>query len=96
MLRLIHEVCQRVLLVIATRPAREYSTPMTEELRKSSTLLKINLHGLTRESDIATVILQSFPKGVTHVSPTIMEMVKVITSNSIWIHLAHSLISVHL
>ncbi|CDH51330.1 hypothetical protein RO3G_09281 [Lichtheimia corymbifera JMRC:FSU:9682] len=76
MLHLVHEVCQRVLLVIATRPAREYSTPMTDELRKTGTVLKINLHGLTHDNDIATVILQSFPKDVTRVSPTIMKMVK--------------------
>lgn len=85
MLHLIHEVCQRVLLVIATRPAREYSTPMTDELRKSGTVLKINLHGLTHDNDIAAVILQSFPKDVTRVSPTIMKMVKVIILYFQWI-----------
>ncbi|KAG1227627.1 hypothetical protein G6F35_002544 [Rhizopus arrhizus] len=71
----IHEHCQRVMLLMATRPVRDYNLTFLELYKKVGSYEEIMLSGLS-EDEIGEIILQNFDGGVKKVSPVIVKVVQ--------------------
>ena len=72
----IHEHCQRVMLLMATRPIKDYNVSFIEEYRATGSHEEIELNGLG-EFEIGEIILQNFDSGVNRISPAIVKVVQV-------------------
>ncbi|KAI8639281.1 hypothetical protein BD408DRAFT_350303 [Parasitella parasitica] len=76
LLQHIHEHCQRVLLVLATRPVRDYNVTFIHDFRETGYSKEIELNGLGA-TEIGEIILQTFQTaGVTSVSPEIVRVIQ--------------------
>ncbi|KAI9478765.1 MAG: hypothetical protein EXX96DRAFT_572195 [Benjaminiella poitrasii] len=76
LLQHIHEHCQRVLLVLATRPVKDYSVTFIKTFRETGYSKEIELNGLGA-TEIAEIILQTVQiAGVTSVSPEIVRVIQ--------------------
>ncbi|KAL0095824.1 hypothetical protein F4703DRAFT_1826999 [Phycomyces blakesleeanus] len=71
----IHEHCQRVMLVLATRPIRDYKVTFITNLCATGTCEQIVLNGLGAD-EIGDIILQTFHTGVVKVSPEIVKVIQ--------------------
>jgi predicted ATPase len=72
----VHEQCQRVLLVLATRPVKDYNVTFIKNFRETGTSEEIKLNGLSA-TEIGEIILQTFQTtGVTSVSPEIVRVIQ--------------------
>ncbi|KAG0186756.1 hypothetical protein DFQ28_007360 [Apophysomyces sp. BC1034] len=74
-IQLIHEQCQRVMLLMATRPIRDYNVTFLKDFSKTGCCENIVLNGLGTE-EIREIILQTFGSGVERVSPEIVQVVQ--------------------
>ncbi|KAI8374416.1 uncharacterized protein BYT42DRAFT_639583 [Radiomyces spectabilis] len=74
-LRHIHEQCQRVLLIMATRPSRDYNIGFLSDFCVTGVNAKVELGGLDA-MEIEQIILQSFDSGVKKVSPEIVRVIQ--------------------
>ncbi|KAF7728389.1 hypothetical protein EC973_006197 [Apophysomyces ossiformis] len=74
-LLLIHEQCSRIMILIATRPIRDYNVAFLEDFRKTGRCETIFLNGLGTK-EIGEIILQSFGSGVERISPEIVRVVQ--------------------
>jgi predicted ATPase len=76
LLQHIHEQCQRVLLVLATRPVKDYNVSFINDFRETGYFEEIDLNGLGA-TEIGEIILQTFQTaGVTSVSPEIVRVIQ--------------------
>ena len=76
LLQHIHEHCQRVLLVLATRPVKDYNVTFINDFRETGYSEEIDLNGLGA-TEIGEIILQTFQTaGVTSVSPEIVRVIQ--------------------
>ncbi|CEG63430.1 hypothetical protein RMATCC62417_00573 [Rhizopus microsporus] len=71
----IHEHCQRVMLLMATRPLRDYNLTFLDVYKLVGSYEEIQLNGLSKD-EIGEIILQSFDAGVSKVSPIIINVVQ--------------------
>lgn len=77
MLEHIHDHCPKVMLMLATRPMKDYNVTFTEDFKKNGSYLDIQLKGLG-EAEIGEIILQNFDRGVDRISPEIVKVVQVL------------------
>lgn len=76
LLQHIHEHCQRVLLVLATRPVKDYNVTFINDFRETGYSEEIELNGLGAK-EIGEIILQTFQTaGVCSVSPEIVRVIQ--------------------
>ncbi|KAI8987603.1 hypothetical protein BDF20DRAFT_277734 [Mycotypha africana] len=76
LLQHIHEQCQRVLLVLATRPVKDYNVTFIDDFKTTGVSEEIQLNGLGAK-EIGEIILQTFQTaGVTSVSPEIVRVIQ--------------------
>ncbi|OZJ03803.1 hypothetical protein BZG36_03026 [Bifiguratus adelaidae] len=75
LLRAIHDNCPRVLLLLASRPLKDYNVKFVDEICRTGACLKISLNGLDTK-EIGKIILQTFKRGVTKVSPQILKVIQ--------------------
>lgn len=76
MLQYIHEHCQKILIVMATRPIKDYNVSFIEEYRATGSYQEIGLNGLG-DVEIGEIILQNFDSGVHRISPEIVRVIQV-------------------
>lgn len=76
MLQHIHEHCQRVMLLMSTRPIRDYNVTFLKDFKATGTYEEIALNGLG-ETEIGEIILQNFDQGVNRISPEIVKVIQV-------------------
>lgn len=76
MLQHIHEHCQRVMLLMATRPIKDYNVTFIKDYQSTGAFEEIALNGLG-ETEIGEIILQNFDRGVHTISPEIIKVVQV-------------------
>ncbi|KAI9311398.1 hypothetical protein BX666DRAFT_2032142 [Dichotomocladium elegans] len=69
----IHEQCQRVMIIMATRPPRDYNVGFLSDFYKLGSHEEITLNGLGAE-EIGEIILHTFQNGVRRVSPEIVRV----------------------
>ncbi|KAG0191251.1 hypothetical protein DFQ28_000646 [Apophysomyces sp. BC1034] len=74
-LQQIHEHCQNVLLILATRPIKDYNVTFIKDFCDSGLTEEIPLNGLGAD-EIGEIILQTFHTGVNQVSPTIVRVIQ--------------------
>ncbi|KAI8148161.1 hypothetical protein BJV82DRAFT_594826 [Fennellomyces sp. T-0311] len=74
-LQQIHEQCQRVMIIMATRPIRDYNVTFIKNFCQSGSHEEIALNGLGAD-EIGEIILQAFKSGVKRVSPQIVRVVQ--------------------
>lgn len=72
----IHEQCQRVMLILATRPIRDYNATFINDFTRSGSHSTIELNGLGAD-EIGEIILQTFQSAVHRVSPEIVRVIQV-------------------
>lgn len=71
-----HEQCQRVLLILATRPVKDYSVAFIKNFRETGSSEEIKLNGLGA-AEIGEIILHTFQTaGVKSVSPEIVRVIQ--------------------
>ncbi|CEG62750.1 hypothetical protein RMATCC62417_00028 [Rhizopus microsporus] len=76
LLQHIHEHCQKVLLVLATRPMKDYNVTFINKFRATGVSKEIPLNGLGA-AEIAEIILQTFQTtSVNSVSPEIVSVIQ--------------------
>ena len=76
LLQHIHEHCQKVLLILATRPVKDYNVTFTKKFREVGVSREIKLNGLGA-AEIAEIILQTFQTtSVSSVSPEIVSVIQ--------------------
>lgn len=75
-LQYIHDHCPKVMLMLATRPVKDYNVTFIEDLRNNGSYQEIQLNGLG-EAEIGEIILQNFDRGVNRISPEIVKVVQV-------------------
>ncbi|KAI9362251.1 hypothetical protein BD770DRAFT_316637 [Pilaira anomala] len=76
LLQHIHEQCQRVMLVLATRPVKDYNVGFINNFRETGYSQEIELNGLGA-AEIGEIILQTFQTaGVKSVSPEIVHVIQ--------------------
>lgn len=76
LLQHIHEHCQKVLLVLATRPMKDYNVTFINKFRATGISKEIPLNGLGA-AEIAEIILQTFQTtSVNSVSPEIVSVIQ--------------------
>ncbi|KAI7901853.1 uncharacterized protein BX663DRAFT_512624 [Cokeromyces recurvatus] len=76
LLQHIHEHCQKVLLVFATRPVKDYNVTFINNFQETGSFEGIELNGLGA-TEIGEIILQTFQTaGVTSVSPEIVQVIQ--------------------
>ncbi|KAG0287279.1 hypothetical protein BGZ96_008800 [Linnemannia gamsii] len=74
--RIIHQRCPLVLVVLFTRPQRDYGGNIAiQAIINHSTNLEISLEGLKRR-EIELALIKTFANGVTRVSPEVIELVQ--------------------
>ncbi|KAI8375100.1 hypothetical protein EDC96DRAFT_497898 [Choanephora cucurbitarum] len=71
----IHEHCQKVMILMATRPLKDYNVGFIDSYRSIGSYQYIELNGLG-EHEIGEIILQNFDSGVHRVSPEIVKVVQ--------------------
>ncbi|KAI9319815.1 hypothetical protein BX666DRAFT_1853406 [Dichotomocladium elegans] len=71
----IHEVCQRVMIVAATRPSVDYSVPFLKTMFNIGHTRDISLRGLSVDH-VGDIILQVFPETVKKVNPMITKLIQ--------------------
>ncbi|KAI9268753.1 hypothetical protein BY458DRAFT_436773 [Sporodiniella umbellata] len=71
----IHEHCQRIMLLMATRPVRDYDLTFLELYKNVGSYEEIVLSGLS-ESEIGEIILQNFDGSVVEISNEIVKVVQ--------------------
>lgn len=71
-----HNICQKALIVLATRPFKDYDVSFVKDLTKTGIYTNIVLKGLDEE-EIGRVVLQSFPANVKKVHPSILHLIQV-------------------
>ncbi|KAI9008961.1 hypothetical protein CLU79DRAFT_891574 [Phycomyces nitens] len=81
LLQEIHEQCRNVILIIASRPTKDYDITFFKRFSSSGQYKNIALDGLNNR-DIGEVILKTFNAGVTRVSPEIINVVQKCTSGN--------------
>lgn len=65
-----------MLLIVATRPIKDYNVTFTNELREFGSYEEISLNGLGA-TEIGEIILHTFQtSGVTSVSPEIVRVIQ--------------------
>ncbi|KAI9496217.1 hypothetical protein BDB00DRAFT_953131 [Zychaea mexicana] len=74
-LKQMHQVCSKIMLIIATRKPRDYQVPFIDDMRKTGSFEHIMLNGLNSD-EIGDVVLKSFPKSVEKVSPAIIRVIQ--------------------
>jgi hypothetical protein len=72
----IHEHSQRTMIVMATRPIKDYNVTFIEDYRAVGAYEEIALNGLG-EYEIGEIILKSFDSGVNRISPQIVKVIQV-------------------
>lgn len=75
-LQYIHEHCQKILIIMATRPIRDYNVSFIEQYRNTGSYQEIELNGLG-DVEIGEIILQNFDSGVHRISPEIVKVIQV-------------------
>jgi hypothetical protein len=76
LLQHIHEHCQKVLLVLATRPVKDYNVTFIKKFRETGVSREIKLNGLGA-AEIAEIILHTFQtSSVNSVSPEIVSVIQ--------------------
>ncbi|GAA5811152.1 hypothetical protein MFLAVUS_004581 [Mucor flavus] len=75
MLQHIHEHCPRVMLLMSTRPIRDYNVTFLKDFKATGTYEEIALNGLG-ETEIGEIILQNFDRGVNRISPEIVKVIQ--------------------
>lgn len=75
-MRHIHEHCQKAMIVMATRPIKDYKVTFIGQYRATGSYLEISLNGLGTD-EIGEIILQSFDSGVDRISPEIVNVIQV-------------------
>ncbi|KAF7723985.1 hypothetical protein EC973_001445 [Apophysomyces ossiformis] len=74
-LQQIHEHCQNVLLILATRPIKDYNVTFVKEFCATGFSEEIPLNGLGTD-EIGEIILQTFETGVSKVSQKIVNVIQ--------------------
>ncbi|KAF9992585.1 hypothetical protein BGZ79_002886, partial [Entomortierella chlamydospora] len=75
-IRVIHECCSNVLVVIFSRPQRDYGGNVLRSITGHGKHLEISLEGLKRR-EIEFALLKAFEdNGVTKISPEVIELVQ--------------------
>ncbi|KAI8086018.1 uncharacterized protein BX664DRAFT_334708 [Halteromyces radiatus] len=74
-LQYIHEHCQHALLILATRPIKDYNVTFINNFCQTGASEEITLNGLDSD-DIVDIILQMLKAGVTRVSPEIVRVIQ--------------------
>ncbi|KAF9571254.1 hypothetical protein EC968_000797 [Mortierella alpina] len=75
-IHVIHERCPRVLVVVFSRPQRDYGASIFHHITKHNRHLVISLEGLKRR-EIELALLKTFEdKGVVKISPEVIELVQ--------------------
>lgn len=64
------------MLMLATRPMKDYNITFPEDLKKIGSYEEIQLKGLG-EAEIGEIILQNFDTGVNRISPEIVKVIQV-------------------
>lgn len=72
----IHEHCQKVMLLLNTRPIKDYNVTFIDDYKATGSYQEIELSGLG-EFEIGDIILQNFDSGVNRISPEIVKVVQV-------------------
>lgn len=85
MLQYIHEHCQKILIIMATRPIKDYNVSFIEEYRATGSYQEIDLNGLG-DVEIGEIILQNFDSGVHRISPEIVKVIQVSTGTIFFVH----------
>lgn len=76
LLQHIHEHCQRTMLILATRPVKDYNVAFINNFRATGYSEEIELNGLGA-AEIGEIILQTFQAvGVKSVSPEIVRVIQ--------------------
>lgn len=76
LLQHIHEHCQRAMLILATRPVKDYNVAFINNFRATGYSEEIELNGLGA-AEIGEIILQTFQAvGVKSVSPEIVRVIQ--------------------
>ncbi|KAG1471599.1 hypothetical protein G6F56_002035 [Rhizopus delemar] len=76
LLQHIHEHCQKVLLILATRPVKDYNVTFIKKFRETGVSREIKLNGLSA-TEIAEIILHTFQtSSVESVSPDIVSVIQ--------------------
>lgn len=71
----IHEHCQRIMILMATRPIKDYNVLFIEKFRSVGSSVEIVLNGLGKH-EIGEILLQYFDSGVNRISPEIVKVVQ--------------------
>ncbi|KAI7898063.1 uncharacterized protein BX663DRAFT_526061 [Cokeromyces recurvatus] len=71
----IHECCQKVMILMVTRPIKDYNVTFIEQFRMAGSYVEIPLNGLG-EDEIGEIILQNFGSGVNRISPEIVKVIQ--------------------
>ncbi|CAO3591042.1 unnamed protein product [Absidia cylindrospora] len=74
-LQYIHEHCQHAMLLLATRPIKDYNVTFISTFCQTGVSEEIALNGLDSD-DIVDIILQMLQAGVTRVSPEIVRVIQ--------------------
>ncbi|KAI8376559.1 uncharacterized protein BYT42DRAFT_575048 [Radiomyces spectabilis] len=74
-LQYIHEQCQRVMLLLATRPVKDYHVTFIKHFCNTGSPVEITLNGLSAD-EIGEIILQTFQAGVNRVSSEIVHVIQ--------------------
>ncbi|KAI9269939.1 hypothetical protein BY458DRAFT_510336 [Sporodiniella umbellata] len=76
LLQHIHDHCEKVLLILATRPVKDYDVTFIQRFRETGTSQELQLNGLGA-TEIAEVILQTFQtSAVSSISPEIVSVIQ--------------------
>jgi predicted ATPase len=90
-LETIHDACPRALMMLATRPIKDYNVTFIKELASFGSCAQITLNGLNGE-EIGDIIINTFQSGIKRVSPEIIRVIQVCTLRNLisyrsWYHL---------
>lgn len=77
-LETIHDACPRALMMLATRPIKDYNVTFIKELASFGSCAQITLNGLNGE-EIGEIIINTFQSGIKRVSPEIIRVIQVCT-----------------
>lgn len=75
-LQQIHEQCQRAMLIMATRPIKDYNVTFLKDFQAYGSYKEIALNGLSAD-EIGEIILQTLQTAVHRVSPQIVRVIQV-------------------
>jgi hypothetical protein len=75
-LETIHDACPRALMMLATRPIKDYNVTFIKELASFGSCAQITLNGLNGE-EIGEIIINTFQSGIKRVSPEIIRVIQV-------------------